>query len=359
MNEDLLQRIHSWPALGGLATATPAHFLKQDEAAARAGDIFGPEFPDFEALRPVFVNSGIEKRHLAMPVEWYLEPRDWSQRTDAYLTVATELFVRAAREALDKAQVTAEEVDAVVTVSSTGIATPSLEARAAADLGLRSDILRVPVFGLGCAGGVSGLALASRLASGEQGLTVLVVVVELCSIAFRSDKPTKANIVATALFGDGAAAAVIGPRRKEAQYTVGPGTQHMWPDTLGIMGWNVDPNGFEVVFDRAIPPFARRHMRGAIEGFRERLSIEPGEVARYLFHPGGEKVLQAIEAAMEFEPASLAHERDILRDFGNMSAPTALFVLERALQSGEAGLSLLTALGPGFTASCIPIGRAW
>ncbi|NRG16299.1 type III polyketide synthase [Rhizobiales bacterium] len=341
--------------MDGLACTTPPHMLRQAEAILRAEEIFAPTFADFEAIRPVFSNAGIEKRHLAMPLEWYLEPRDWSERTDAYLTAATELFVRASREALDKARVTAGEVDAVVTVSSTGIATPSLEARAAADLGLRGDILRVPVFGLGCAGGVSGLGLASRLASGEQGLTVLVVIVELCSIAFRSDKPTKANIVATALFGDGAAAAVIRPQSARSPTLVGPGTQHMWPDTLAIMGWNVDPGGFEVVFDRAIPPFARRNMRKAVEGFHDRLSIEPGEVARYLFHPGGEKVIQAIEAAMELEAASLDHEREILRDFGNMSAPTALFVLERALRSGEDGLSLLTALGPGFTASCVPV----
>lgn len=346
---------NAWAAMDGLACATPPHTLRQAEAIARAEAIFAPIFADFEVLRPVFANAGIEKRHLAMPLEWYLEPRDWSERTDAYLTVATELFVRAGREALDKAEIKACKVDAVVTVSSTGIATPSLEARAAADLGLRADILRVPVFGLGCAGGVSGLGLASRLASGEEGLTVLVVVVELCSIAFRSDKATKANIVATALFGDGASAAVVRPQSARSSTLVGPGTQHMWPDTLAIMGWNVDPNGFEVVFDRAIPPFARRNMRKAVEGFHDRLSIAPGEVARYLFHPGGEKVLQAIEAAMELEAASLDHERKILRNFGNMSAPTALFVLERALRSGEAGLSLLTALGPGFTASCVPV----
>ncbi|RMF00647.1 MAG: type III polyketide synthase, partial [Alphaproteobacteria bacterium] len=273
----------------------------------------------------------------------------------AYIAVASELFHTAARRALDRAGLRASDIDAVVSVSSTGIATPTLEARIADALGFRPDILRIPLFGLGCAGGVSGLALAQRLADADPNMRVLLVVVELCSLAFRCDRLSKANIVATALFGDGAAAAVISSRDGGEGTELLPGCQHTWPHTLNMMGWKVDPNGFEVIFDRAIPPFARRHLRPVIEDFLGRLKVEKSAVSRFSFHPGGAKVLQAIESAFGLRDGALDIERQVLREHGNMSAPTALFVLKQMLEEGRSGLSLLTALGPGFSAASLPL----
>ena len=188
----------------------------------------------------MFENSGIRQRFTVRPLEWYLEPLGWPERNAAYLEGASQLFFDAAQKALDAAGVRAADVDTVVTVSSTGIATPSLEARVAGRIGFRPDVERVPVFGLGCAGGVSGISIGARLAQSRPGSLVLVVAVELCTLAFRLDKLTKENIVATALFGDGAAACVL--RAGETGIaTVEMSGQHTWPDTLDIMGWDVDP----------------------------------------------------------------------------------------------------------------------
>ena len=342
-------------ALRALAVATPDNQLMQADAIAFAEEIFGSRYEEFERLKSVFGNSGIVSRQLAQPLEWYREQRDWSERTAVFIEVATALFVKAARSALDRCAYKAAEIDAVITVSSTGVATPTLDARAAGSLNFRADIMRIPIFGLGCGGGVAGLSLAARLARAEPGMKVLLVVVELCSTAFRADKLTKSNVVATALFGDGAAAAVLTGGAQDGDVCIDAGCEHTWPDTLDIMGWKVDPIGFEVVFDRAIPPFARRHLKPAVDTFMQRFGILAGEVARLSFHPGGTKVLQAIESAFRLQPGALDIERQVLREFGNMSAPTALFVLERALNQGLRGISLLTALGPGFTASSVPI----
>jgi alkylresorcinol/alkylpyrone synthase len=192
-----------------VATAVPPHGINQRDAAAAAHHCFGARDCDFERLARVFESSGIRRRYAVRPLEWYLEPLGWPERSTAYLDGACQLFVDAASKALRDAGITAAEVDTVVTISSTGIATPSLEARVADRVRFRADLERVPVFGLGCAGGVSGFSIAARLAQSRPGSFVLLVAVELCTLAFRIDELTKANIIATALLGDGAAACVL------------------------------------------------------------------------------------------------------------------------------------------------------
>lgn len=339
-------------ALLAVATASPPHVIDQAAAAEAARAVFAHRFRDFDRLFPVFANTGIETRQAVRPMDWYATPRTWPERTTAYLEGATELFIAAARKALDKAGVAAGEVDTVVTVSSTGIATPSLEARAMGVLGLKAGISRVPVFGLGCAGGVTGLAIAARLAAARPGAIVLLVCVELCTLAARHDQLTPANLVATALFGDGAAACVVQAGANGLGRIAGA-AEHTWPDTLRIMGWNVDETGFGVVFDRSIPAFATAHLRAAMEGLLARMEVEPEAVGRFVCHPGGAKVIEALEASLELHPGALDLERAVLADHGNMSAPTVLFVLERALNAGAAGPVVLSALGPGFTASAL------
>jgi alkylresorcinol/alkylpyrone synthase len=224
-------------------------------------------------------------------------------------------------------------------------------------LGFRADVERVPVFGLGCAGGVSGLSIASRLACSRPGSIVLLVSVEVCTLAFRLDELTKANIVATALFGDGAAACVL--RADEGGLAaVEMSGQHTWPETLDIMGWKIDPQGFGVIFDRAIPPFAQQHIAPAIAGILGREGLVLEDVDRFACHPGGSKVIAALELALSLEQGSLDHERAILAEYGNMSAPTVLFVLKRLMHEGLPSRTLLTAMGPGFTSSCVSLKRA-
>ena len=344
-------------SLLSVACASPPHEILQDQVAAAARQLFEPQFPAFERMAKVFDTAGIRARQVVRPIEWYFEPRGWRERSEAYAEAAGELYAAAAQRALDDAGLKAEEIDVLVTVSSTGVATPSLEARAMTRLGFRPDAMRVPVFGLGCAGGTSGLGLAARLAAATPGALVLFVTVELCSLAFRMDAPTKADIVATALFGDGAAACVL--RVGEGGFAhVHGAAEHTWRDTLDIMGWDVGDSGLGVIFAQAIPPFARKHLPAAVESMLQAQGLQAEDVGRFVCHPGGRKVIEALEAALPIRQGDLDHERAVLTDHGNMSAPTVLFVLDRARRAGLPEQSVLLAMGPGFTASTVSLRRA-
>jgi alkylresorcinol/alkylpyrone synthase len=224
-------------------------------------------------------------------------------------------------------------------------------------MNFRSDVTRVPVFGLGCAGGASGLSIASRLAQARPGTNVLLVTIELCSLALRHDELTKANIVAISLFGDGAAAVVLRAGDGGATQIENAG-EHLWPDTLGIMGWSVDPEGFGVIFRRTIPDFVKAHLKPAVVQILARMQLSVPDIDRFICHPGGAKVVSALETALALDQGTLDHERQVIADYGNMSSPTILFVLEQARAKGLPPRSLLTALGPGFTASCVALRHA-
>lgn len=342
--------------LAGLATALPPHILRQDEVTARAHALLAPRYPQFDRIAAAFQNAGIDQRGSVVPLDWFGGDHGWQARTEPYLAGATALFRDAAGRALAAAGVTADQIDVIVTVSSTGVATPTLEARVAGEMGFRADVLRVPVFGLGCAGGVSGLAIARELAAARPGARVLMVAVETCTLLFRMDRMDKADIIATALFGDGAAAVVLAsdaPGAAGSGPVLGRGAQHLWPDTLDIMGWSVDDRGLGVIFDRSIPAFVTAEIAAAMAALAPALGDTP--VARMVCHPGGAKVVTALEDALALAPGTLDAERAVLRDAGNMSAPTVLFVLERVLAQGARGRLMLAALGPGFTLSAIPL----
>jgi alkylresorcinol/alkylpyrone synthase len=340
-----------------VASAAPEHVAHQRDVVEATRLAYQEQFEDFDRIAAVFFTAGIHERHSCEPFGWYLTERDWPERTEAYIRGALGLFIDAAAKALERADLKARDVDAIVTVSSTGIATPSLEAQAMGKLGFRDDVIRVPVFGMGCAGGAAGLALGAELAAASPGRVVLVVVVELCSLSFRRDLATKANMVAMALFGDGAAAAVLRTGPGGAMRIVDSG-QHTWPDTLHIMGWRVDKMGFGVIFDQSIPAFARDNMASAIEGILKTQGRKRTDLTRFICHPGGRKVLEAIEMSMDLPPMALDHEREVLRNYGNMSAPTVMFVLERVLTGKIPECSLLMALGPGFSISTVTLAAA-
>jgi len=346
---------HPFPAataeLLSLATEVPPFVIDQTAALSIARSVFGTRMPGFEALARVFASTGIERRYSVAPIDWFSEPHDWTDRGTAYVDGAMELFENVVAKALERAGLSARDIDTVVTVSSTGVLTPSLEARVLPRMRFRSDVRRVPIFGLGCAGGVTGFAHASRIAASEPGTTVLLVTVELCTLAFRLDRATKADLVSTALFGDGAAAAIFRCGDGPALGYAGAATEHLWPETLDIMGWSTDPAGLGVILSRSLPDFIARNYRPTFDDALVRLGLERSDIERIICHPGGTKVLEAIETALERPIGSLDVERAVMRDFGNMSSPTVLFVLERALSEGLRGTALLAALGPGFTAS--------
>jgi alkylresorcinol/alkylpyrone synthase len=337
-------------SLLSLATAVPPQVVEQHEAKARAREAFGGKKALFDRLAGVFDNAGIARRHIVAPQDWYMASHGWHDRNELYLEAAQSLFIEAATAAIRQAGLEPDEIDGVVTVSTTGIATPSLEARVGPQLGLRDDVRRVPVFGLGCAGGVSGLATASRLAVAEPGSKWLMVTIETCSISIRLDSDDPAAVVATALFGDGAAAAVVAGGEHSLARIAGS-AEMLWPDTRRIMGWDVEDPGLSVVFDRAIPPFIEVNLAQAVDEICAKLGIARDEIDRFCCHPGGVKVIDAIEKALNLNQGELNLEREVLHDFGNMSAPTVLFILERLLKQGIPDRVLMMAFGPGFTAA--------
>lgn len=342
--------------LHGLSTALPLHCLTQAEVRDRAAIIFGKKYPQFSRLSKTFETAGIDKRYSVVPIDWFSQDHGWTDRNTAFMAGAKAMFIQAAQAALDDAHWTANEVDCVITVTSTGIATPSLEAQAFTEMGFQEDIMRIPLFGLGCAGGVSGLSTAQAIAAGRSGSKVLLVVVEACSLSFRADRLQKADIIAAVLFGDGSAAACISthPPTSGNVVTLSQGHQKIWPDTLDIMGWDVDETGLGVVFDRSIPTFVTEEFAAATEGALKAANLNHNQIDRYVCHPGGAKVVDAIEGALELKQGTLNAERDTLRAAGNMSAPTVMFVLKSVLQAGATGQMLACALGPGFTASFLP-----
>lgn len=338
-----------------LATAVPSHRLDQAAVLERVGSLFGAA-GEFERLRPVFGNSGIRTRYTPVPLDWFDVPQDWPERNAQYLAAAVELLERAAGQALDAADTAAHEIGAIVVVSTTGIATPSLDALLLERMRLPRTVQRLPIFGLGCAGGAIGLARAATMAAAMPDKTVLFLVVELCSLWFRNRDPTKSGIVASALFGDGAAAAVL--RCGGPGPTIAAAGEYTWPGTLDVMGWEVAADGLKPVFSRDIPRLVTAELRRAACAFLADLGLTLRDIERFICHPGGPKIIEACEDAFGLSRGELDGERVVLRDFGNMSAASVLFVLERVLatarQTGEPlRRSLLSALGPGFTAGFV------
>jgi alkylresorcinol/alkylpyrone synthase len=344
-------------SLLSLATAVPPQVVEQHEAKARAREAFGGKKALFDRLSGVFDNAGIARRHIVAPQDWYMSSHGWHDRNALYLEAAESMFVEAGTAAIEKAGLEPGQIDGVVTVSTTGIATPSLEARVGPRMGLRDDARRVPVFGLGCAGGVNGLATASRMAAAEPGTNWLFVTVETCSISIRLDSDDPAAVVATALFGDGAAAAVVTAGEHSLARITGS-AEKLFPNTQRIMGWDVEDPGLAVVFDRAIPPFIEEHLAQTVDEMCAKLGIVREDIDRLCSHPGGVKVIDAIESALHLNQGELNLEREVLRDYGNMSAPTVMFVLERLLERGLPDRVLMTAFGPGFTCAGLMLEAA-
>ncbi|MFI4988351.1 MAG: type III polyketide synthase, partial [Alphaproteobacteria bacterium] len=308
------------PRLLSLATAVPDHVLRQDDVREIARALFAEESGRFEQMLPVYANAGIDTRYSCVPLEWYLEPHGWRERSELFVEHATNLLERAAVACLEQAGLGILDVDAIVAVSTSGIATPSLDALVMERLAMRRDLRRLPIFGLGCAGGVLGLARASEMARVFPGERVLFLVVELCGLTFRSRDHSKSNVIATALFGDGAAAAVISSAGEGP--SLAASGEYTWPDSLDVMGWRVRDDGLGVLFSRDIPALVRGEYRAAAERFLARHGLTLADIGEFICHPGGAKVLTALEEAFALPPDGLARSRGILRAFGNMSAAT-------------------------------------
>jgi len=324
--------------------------LDQRSVVERAQAIFADQGTDITRLTPVFVNAGISTRYSCVPLEWYAQPHGWKERSALFAENAVALLQRAAETCLERAGVDPGSVDAVVTVTTSGMLAPSLEARLMAKMPLRRDLHRLPIFGLGCAGGVLGLARAAALARAIPGSKVLFLVVELCGLTFRNTDTSKSNVVATALFGDGAAAALLSSTGPGSTPSIAAWGEYTWPDTLEVMGWRIEDDGFGVLFSRDIPKIVRAEYRAALDRFLSSQGLARSDLAGAICHPGGAKVIEALEAAFDMPHGAMADARQVLRDYGNMSAATVMFVLDAALRRGLRGRHLLSSLGPGFSA---------
>ena len=332
-------------------TAVPPFRLDQDDVRKRARTLFERRGYNIERLMPAYANAGIDTRYSCVPIDWYEKDHDWPERNRLYLDNSVALLVQTTEKLVEQAGIAIGDIDQIVVVSSTGIATPSLDALLGERLPLRADCRRLPIFGLGCAGGVMGLSRAAQLARAEPGSNVLLLVVELCALTFRKEDLRKSNVIATALFGDGAGGAIVRADEKSDAPIISFWGEHRWPNSLDVMGWDVANNGLSVIFSRDIPTIVKRDFRGAFHAFLAKTGLRADQIDRFVCHPGGAKVIEALEEVFELQTGTLRDARETLRDFGNMSAATVLFVLKKALGETLRGKILLSALGPGFTAA--------
>ena len=338
------------PRIRSVATAVPGHRMTQDEVKKFSASFFAGAISGLGGLLGIFSNAAIGAGYVCAPRSWYEGgEHGFEEKNRLYLENAVSLLKDASVECLAASGLEPRDIDLIVTVSTTGIATPSLDARLMNELPFRRDVQRLPIFGLGCVGGVVGLARAAACVRARPGSRVLLLVVELCTLTFRSRDRSVRNLVATALFRDGAAAAVLtdhGPGPEVSAWG-----EYTWPDSLDIMGWDVADDGLAVVFSRSIPELVRTRMRCVAEEFLASEGLGLRDIDSFICHPGGAKVLDALESAFDLQPGGLEESRAVLRDYGNMSAATVLFVLKRALEHRVPKRHLLTSLGPGFSAA--------
>lgn len=334
-----------------LSTAVPDHAVQQSDVRRWACKLFSADGPAADRLLSVFANAGISTRYSCVPLDWYDTAHGWAEKNRLYLAKALDLLERAARDCLAEAGLDPEAVDAIVSVSTSGIATPSLDALLIQRLRLRDDVVRLPIFGYGCAGGVLGLGRAAEIAQGPPGRRVLFLVVELCGLTFRREDRSRANFIATVLFGEGAAAALVSGRDgddREGVAVTGWG-QVTLPNSLDVMGWTVEDDGFGVLFSQDIPRLLSEELGAAVERYLSRQGLTLADVDAYVCHGGGAKVIAATEEALGLAAGELADSRAVLRDYGNMSAATVMFILRRVMSGRMSGRQLMFAPGPGFT----------
>ena len=340
------------PRVAGTATAFTTNRYDQDEVAKALTEFAEPGFARFSHT------SGVEYRNLALPVERYPKMTGFTEANAAYLEAAVELGEQAVLRALDEAHLRPDEVDAILTVSSTGVAVPTIDARIASKLGLRSDVKRIPLFGLGCVAGAAGMARLHDYLRGFPDHVAVLLSVELCSLTLQRDDTSIPALIGVCLFGDGAAAVVgTGADRVPAGLTLQPGPQilatrsALLPDTVEVMGWNVSASGFQLVMSRDVPKMADDHLGAEVDRFLADHGLTTADITTWVCHPGGPKVLESITNAVGMPAEALRHSWESMRDNGNMSSASVLDVFNRTLAEAPAAgsLGVMLAMGPGFS----------
>lgn len=356
------------PTILSVAEAIPEFVIKQEQAIDFARELFSDSFKDIERLLRAFQNGQIEKRHIVKEIDWYKEDRSFAEKNNAYIESAVTLGKRAIEDCLKNEtflsrEIDFEEIDAIFYVSTTGMATPSIEARIMNLLPFRENTKRIPIWGLGCAGGAAGLSRAFEYCVAFPDALVLVLSVELCSLTFQRNDYSKSNLIGTSLFADGVACALIcgnevsieDLRAKNTAPAIIDTQSTLMPDSLDVMGWDIRDQGLFVVFSRDIPSIIEEWLKPNVSKFLTQNSLELAQIDHFIAHPGGKKVIDAYIKSLGIPAAMTDISLDVLKQYGNMSSATILYVLRRYMEiGGEAGsYGLCTALGPGFSSELL------
>lgn len=340
--------------LAAVSGVLPSHRHAQAEVTEAFAQVLGAHGVDRALLERLHANAGVSHRHLALPLERYAALADFGEANDEFIRVAVDLGADAVEQALRSAGVSVEDVDLIVSTTITGLAVPSIEARVAARIGLRDNVKRVPLVGLGCVAGAAGVARVHDYLVGHPDDVAVLLSVELCSLTVQRDDTSTANLVASGLFGDGAAAVVMVGRNRASQTTlpeVIATVSRLYPDTERAMGWDVGATGLRIVLGVEVPDLVRDNVRGNVDAFLGDHGLTRGDIGWWVAHPGGPRVLEAMAEALEVGHEALGLTWRSLDRIGNLSSASVLHVLadtlsERPPAPGSHGL--LLAMGPGF-----------
>ncbi len=344
-----------------VAGAHPPHYYSQDELVAAFLRHWGEAHHNTARLEQLHRAVAVGGRHLALPIEDYANLRGFGDSNDAFIRVGTEIGEQAVSKALDDSGLQPRDIDAIFAVSVTGIATPSIDARLVNRLQMRQNVKRVPIFGLGCVAGAAGLSRMYDYLKAWPDHVAVLLSVELCSLTIQRDDFSIPNLISSGLFGDGAAAVVaVGAERAPRWPTGGPtvlATQsQFYYDTERTMGWDISDSGFKVVLSSSVPDVVKQHLGGDIDRFLQSQGLTRAHIGSWVCHPGGPKVLQAFESALRVTEEDLALTWRSLKEVGNMSSASVLFVLRDTLaerRPAAGTLGLILAMGPGFCSELV------
>jgi alkylresorcinol/alkylpyrone synthase len=337
------------------ATALPQYCYTQEEIKRFIAELYQHADLNVEALLTMYDNAKINKRYFSAPLDWFKTEHTITERNQRYAEVALSLAEQAAKTCLEKAQCKASDIDLLMVVSTSGLLTPTLDARLLSRLGCSMHTKRLPIWGLGCAGGAAGLSRANELCQSSTIQRILLISVETSSLTFQTQDLRKANLVASTLFGDGAAAVLI---EKEISPSSKPGIQLLesfsttWPDSEWVMGWEFDAHGMKVILTSEIPSLVLKRMGENVRQACQSAGRRFEEIEHFITHPGGIKVLNAFAESLQLAPEKLERSRQFLYDYGNLSSASVLFVLHQFLQDQnfqKNALGAISALGPGFS----------
>jgi alkylresorcinol/alkylpyrone synthase len=343
--------------IAAVGSALPPHFYDQDTLLEAFRRHWGQRHHNLDRLEDLHRAVLVGGRHLALPMDEYERLENWGQANDAWIRVAQEVGEAAVRTALEKAGVGVEEVDALMFVTVTGVATPSIDARLMNRLGLPPRVKRMPIFGLGCVAGTAGIARAADYVRAFPDQVAVLLSVELCSLTLQREDLSIPNLIASVLFGDGAAAAVVvGDGRPAAGPEIIATRSVFYPDSEEVMGWDITSEGFRIVLSAAVPEVVRQYLRRDVDAFLGDHGLSREDVAVWVSHPGGPKVLEAMQEALELPEAALETTWRSLREVGNLSSTSVLLVLEETLEQRrpDAGTyGMMLAMGPGFCSELV------